>query len=213
MEPDDAKYYTPSPELEADCNDMPKLIDGVSKIDIDSRAEKKEYGTQKADMKEGDEEVSEDKEYYTPSPELETDCDDMPKLIDGASKTGVDIFTRSLKECEIQNLNKKEGEQEFYNSQPEYYTRPNFGEGDYFGNKQKLTDYASKIDVNSFASIPREKEYGTRKPYKKDGEEDVSPNSIWDTRETKWNRNLGYPTSKRRHIPRSFGWKMNQVKC
>ena len=38
------------------------------------------------------------------------------------------------------------GEQEIYNSQPEYYPRPNFGEGDYFGDKQKLTDYASKID-------------------------------------------------------------------
>ena len=47
----------------------------------------------------------EESKYYTPSPDIETDCDDMPKLIDGASKTGIDSFTRSLKECEIQNLN------------------------------------------------------------------------------------------------------------
>lgn len=96
------EYYTPSPEDETDCEDMPKLSTNSLELNIDDISRTtKEYVTPETYTKRTQEFVkptpyekrsteyvkpivgvlSPEPEYYTPPPEDEADCEDMPKLI------------------------------------------------------------------------------------------------------------------------------------
>ena len=100
------EYYTPSAELEKDCEDMPKLISSnsnddshydneydVSKSDYDyhitDNSDSNAITTPEPEPEPAPESASEsgpEPEYYTPSPEFEKDCEEMPKLISSSDK-------------------------------------------------------------------------------------------------------------------------------
>ena len=96
------EYYTPSAELEKDCEDMPKLISSNSNDDFhydnEYHVSKSDYDYHITDNSDSNaittpepepETATESRpepEYYTPSPEFEKDCEDMPKLISSSEK-------------------------------------------------------------------------------------------------------------------------------